>query len=632
MNIATKIAIKLAAIWVILFVISLIASIPGKPIPLLYAIPVFGVITTAAACFFLRKTIVKPLNQFFLVADKLIDGDISESYDELKLIELDQIHSSLKKIVASLFESQAQISNYVEQIAVINEELNQKVDSLSVLYFASQIMATSLDPDTVSKNFLNIFTEKLGLSGAALMLYEPSTDQTTIKNLTGLSPELFTKFKFYSDYQLLQEAVSSDSCWHVCDTNKERLAEDFDTEELKKIELISSMKLKDHFVGLLLLAGKKSGEPFTETDLDLYKALTGLATTAVNNANLFENSEATKNDLDHKVFNLMTLQQSGKVLSSTLNMRELLDISIDMFLETVWANRGVLMLYGEDNTALEVKASKGITPEELAKIEKMPGESWVISTIKKEKKPVFSQEVIGNLYKNNTVIKDMELAFTVYVPLIREGDLYGIVKIGEKINGQPFTDNDIDFFETLASQAVISLENARLYSLAITDSVTKLYVHRYFQLRLSEEVARCKRYNSTLSLLMCDIDHFKNVNDTYGHQQGDLVLKYVAKILKKNTRNTDIPTRYGGEEFTIILPETTTEDAKIVAERIRSDVEEFEFPNLTDPSSPIRCTMSIGVAGFPLDADNKDQLIQRSDAALYQGKNSGRNRVIVCGE
>ena len=142
---------------------------------------------------------------------------------------------------------------------------------------------------------------------------------------------------------------------------------------------------------------------------------------------------------------------------------------------------------------------------------------------------------------------------------------------------------------------------------------------------------RSRRYNSTISLLMCDIDHFKNVNDTYGHQQGDCILREVSRIIRKNVRNTDIACRYGGEEFAIILPETTQSDAKIVAERIRRDVAKCDFPSIMPGQPPIHCSISIGVAGFPLNADNKDQLIQKADAALYKAKDGGRNQVVLCG-
>jgi diguanylate cyclase (GGDEF)-like protein len=391
------------------------------------------------------------------------------------------------------------------------------------------------------------------------------------------------------------------------------------------------MRIKDHFVGLVILGHKKDGTTYGEPEIQLMQALVGLASTSINNAMLFENSETTKNELDHKVFNLMTLQQSGKVLSSTLDLNELINISIDMFLETVWSNKGILMLFSDDRPELEVKAFKGMSKEEILELKKDPAETWAMTTIEKEKKPILAQELASkSSYQSYSTI-NRNLPFAVYVPMLKEGELYGVVKVGPKINGEPFTENDLEFFATLSSQAVIAFENARLYSLAITDSITKLYVHRYFQLRLDEEVARSRRYNSTISLLMCDIDHFKSINDNYGHQQGDLILKEISKILRKNVRTTDIAARYGGEEFAIILPETTQADAKIVAERIRRDVSQYEFASIIPGQPPLKCSISIGVAGFPLNADNKDQLIQKADSSLYRAKDMGRNKVILCG-
>lgn len=109
------------------------------------------------------------------------------------------------------------------------------------------------------------------------------------------------------------------------------------------------------------------------------------------------------------------------------------------------------------------------------------------------------------------------------------------------------------------------------------------------------------------------------------------MLKEISNILRKNVRNTDIAARYGGEEFSIILPETTQSDARVVAERIRRDVYKHDFPSLIPGQPPLKCTISIGVAGFPLNADTKDQLIQKADSALYKAKETGRNKVVLCG-
>lgn len=626
MNIALKIVLYLACFSALFY-----ATACGFGLPIDGAVFAVGAILYIALVYILvSNKIVKPMEKFVDIADKIVDGDNVEGYEDLKFNDMRHLQSSFTKIFSSLIESRIAIEEYMKTIGDINRELNEKVDSLSALYFASQAMGGSLNIDTLARNFITIFTDRLGVSGSGLMLYSDKNDVVSVKDLVGISPEIFGKFKFYSDHRILARVFSDEGFWQPEEQDINMLVAEFESDEIRKIKLLFPMRIKDHFVGLLILSEKKNGEKYTKSDFELFQAIVGLASTSINNAMLFERSEETKNDLDHKVFNLMTLQQASKVLCSTLNLEELINISIDMFLETVWANKGVLMLAKDEGIGLEVKAFKGVTKEEIDALSRDPSESWVMATMEKERKPIFSRELVGSSYQSYMAI-NKELAFAGYVPMLKENELYGVVKVGPKINGEAFSDNDLEFFETLASQAVIAFENARLYSLAITDSITKLYVHRYFQLRLEEEVARSRRYNSTISLLMCDIDHFKNVNDTYGHQQGDCILREVSHIIRKNVRNTDIPARYGGEEFAIILPETTQADAKIVAERIRRDVANFDFPSIANGQTAVKCSISIGVAGFPLNADNKDQLIQKADSALYRAKDSGRNRVALCG-
>lgn len=627
MNIAIKLDLWLIFFWSAIYFIFPLLGLPISGPALLIA----GICTILAVHLVLVRKVLVPLRQFIEIADQVADGDVSEGLKDLKISDLEEVQGSFTKIVGSLIESRVVIEDYMRAIGEMNKELEKKVDSLSVLYSASQSMGGSLNVDTLIRNLISTFTDRLEIAGAAIMLYNDKTDLVSIKDLLGISPELFAKFRFYSDHQILVKIFDESGFWIPDDQEHNLMVAEFESDEVRSLRLFMPMRIKDHFVGLIVLAGKKDESEYQEAEIQLMQALVGLASTSINNAMLFENSETTKNELDHKVFNLMTLQQSGKVLSSTLDLNELINISIDMFLETVWSNRGVLMLFSDDRPELEVKAFKGLSKEEVLELKKDPAETWAMTTIEKEKKPILAQELASkSSYQSYSTI-NRNLPFAVYVPMLKEGELYGVVKVGPKINGEPFTENDLEFFATLASQAVIAFENARLYSLAITDSITKLYVHRYFQLRLEEEVARSRRYNSTISLLMCDIDYFKAINDNYGHQQGDAILKEISKILRKNVRNTDIAARYGGEEFAIILPETTQADAKIVAERIRRDVSQCDFPSIIPGQPPLKCSISIGVAGFPLNADNKDQLIQKADSSLYRAKDMGRNKVILCG-
>lgn len=596
-------------------------------------VPYAAIVTATAVVVqvIIYRSIMKPLRRFVEISDNIADGDFDQTLEKVEFAAVQDVHQGMAKIVSTLVESRGAIENYMQTISSMNKELAQKVDSLSVLYSASRSMGTTLSIDSLIRTLLTLFIERIGTTGAAIMLYNERTDMITIKDLLGFPPELFAKFRFYSDNKVASNILSEEECWSPAETDLTLMSAEFETDAVRSIRNLFPMRIKDHFVGIVVIGEKKDGSAYSDADRQLIQAVVGLACTSINNATLYEKSESTKNELDRKVFNLMALQQAGKVLSSTLNLDDLIKSSIDMFLETVWANKGVLMLSAEDRPDLEVKAFKGISTEEVDGLIKDPAESWAMTTLEKEKKPILSHELSKASNFQSYMAVNRPLPFSVYIPLLKEGEIYGVMKIGQKINGEPFTENDLEFFTTLASQAVIAYENARLYSLAITDSITKLYVHRYFQLRLDEEVKRSRRYNSTLSLLLCDIDHFKLINDQYGHQQGDIILREVSLILRRNIRSTDIAARYGGEEFVIILPETTQSDARIVAERIRRDTAKFEFPALASGQAPLHCTISIGVAGFPLNADSKDELIQKADSSMYQAKGQGRNRVVLCG-
>lgn len=196
----------------------------------------------------------------------------------------------------------------------------------------------------------------------------------------------------------------------------------------------------------------------------------------------------------------------------------------------------------------------------------------------------------------------------------------------EKIDSQ-----EEDFFKVVVKQAFIIMENSWLYnkvkSLAVTDSLTGIYNHGFLYECLCKEYARAERYKLPLSFLMLDMDYFKKVNDSYGHPQGDTVLCKISHILRNNIRVCDTIGRYGGEEFSIILPESKLEDSVNLAERIRKEVEQYNFGEV---NKVIRCTISIGVSSYPdPGVKNLEDLINKADRALYNAKAEGRNRVCI---
>ncbi len=204
---------------------------------------------------------------------------------------------------------------------------------------------------------------------------------------------------------------------------------------------------------------------------------------------------------------------------------------------------------------------------------------------------------------------------------------HGVITVAR--HDREFSNDDRELLRSLAAQATLALENVGLHfqvqRQAVTDELTGLTNHGRFQELLGHEVEQVRRYHNPLSLIMLDIDNFKSINDTYGHQQGDVVLRHVAHVVQDSSREVDVPARYGGEEMALILPHTDLDGAYAIAERVRVAVEALRVPRL-DGKGPLRITASVGVASAS-DGD-KDGLITAADAALYTAKRQGKNRTI----
>lgn len=188
------------------------------------------------------------------------------------------------------------------------------------------------------------------------------------------------------------------------------------------------------------------------------------------------------------------------------------------------------------------------------------------------------------------------------------------------------------FVSTLAGEAAIVIENARLYeateALTLEDALTGLYNQRRLQATLDEELRRAERYRREFSFIMLDIDYFKHYNDTNGHPKGDAVLQTIAQLLVEHTRDVDSVYRYGGEEISVVLPETSKDTAYELAERLRRVIQEHHFEG-EEKQPDKELTVSMGVATYPTDAVSKEGLINKADQAMYGAKKAGRNRVVM---
>ena len=210
------------------------------------------------------------------------------------------------------------------------------------------------------------------------------------------------------------------------------------------------------------------------------------------------------------------------------------------------------------------------------------------------------------------------------LPLVAKGQSIGLVELFS-MGHMTWSEELLELARTMANEAAMALENARLYEearkLADRDPLTSFYNHRFLHERLGEEVVRTQRARRPLSVLMLDLDDFKLVNDTFGHLFGDRVLTWTAELIRSTLRASDIPARYGGDEFAIILPETNEEEARNAAERIIEAFQQHAFQG--EQRGPVPIGASIGVATYPADGRTATDLIAAADRALYRVKRDG---------
>ena len=224
---------------------------------------------------------------------------------------------------------------------------------------------------------------------------------------------------------------------------------------------------------------------------------------------------------------------------------------------------------------------------------------------------------------------------SLIVPLVQRNHLDGILVLGEKISlpeEQGYSSYEKELILTIASLAAVAIYNSTLLERSSTDMMTHLKLKYFFYNVLTDKLDAAMAQNLPLAVIMFDIDFFKRFNDTYGHACGDYVLQTVAKIIRSCIRSCDLASRYGGEEFTVMLDKTGKDDAMTVAERIRQHVEEYDF---CYENQHVKVTISIGVTVFDSEKNlvsSPKQLVDQADQALYVSKRSGRNRVTFADE
>jgi diguanylate cyclase (GGDEF)-like protein len=333
--------------------------------------------------------------------------------------------------------------------------------------------------------------------------------------------------------------------------------------------------------------------------------------------------EETIDDVRRQVFDLTTMLEIGKTLNASLSLDDVLDIIILTCSGHFHASAAHLLLPVE-------KDGQSFFSYPSDSDEMRLDTNHPLITYFKDQKGVVHIEDIKKMKDIKDVYERLvQDRIEIIVPLRFKYQINGILCIAKKETefGARYTDDEVRYLDIIAGFASVAIENARLYEMATLDRKTGLYNHGFFQNRLVEEMERAERYKTDLTLIILDLDHFKKVNDTHGHMKGDEVLIAIADTLRQQIRTYDIPARFGGEEFMIILPETDGTSALIVAERIRKSIHKLKFAS---SEGNFAVTSSFGVASY-LHSTNltEDIFIEQSDKALYHAKENGRDQVVL---
>lgn len=344
--------------------------------------------------------------------------------------------------------------------------------------------------------------------------------------------------------------------------------------------------------------------------------------------------ESLDSELKKRIFDFYALFQETETLYSILDEERLFFTLTSIMEKHLESTQVLIMLPDPSSGNLLAKCAKGLELSQFPNLV-IPKESPFFLWIKSKDDPFTLKSVSPQAKEDHfytfLLDKKFETASRFSLP---DGN-FGAIFLGKKINENPYDSKDLTEFSVLANMAGLALKNIEQYktmeALSYTDSMTGLYNYRYFYKRLNEEVFRAKRFDRKIALVIFDIDEFKAYNDTFGHQSGDRVLKQLGEHLLKGVRSIDVVSRYGGDEFCVIMPETDEKECTRFMDRLLKSIETHLFKD-EFLEHEHRMTVSLGGAVYPKDAKNVDRLIYCSDMALLRAKSLGKNKSILYSE
>jgi diguanylate cyclase (GGDEF)-like protein len=332
--------------------------------------------------------------------------------------------------------------------------------------------------------------------------------------------------------------------------------------------------------------------------------------------------------VDDKTARLHALNEIALIVTSSLSLSEILDQIMLYGAPLAGARAVCIAFYDETSGSFINQVTRGLSDRYVTKMSFPPG--GLSAEVMRRGEPVLCSDRPGAAFPLWEEARVEGIRSVVCLPLASDQQRLGVI-LFYRDDRDEFNFEDVELIRTFSHLATHAIQNARLHArtvdMAETDALTGLYNRRKLEQRLREEIQRAQRSRKPLSLMLLDVDHFKNVNDTYGHAAGDAVLRALSDTLRREIRDIDLVARVGGEEFMFLLPDTDADLALRVAERIRRALVVLTID--APAQERLHVTASIGIACYPLHANGAEPLMAHADRALYAAKQLGRNRSVL---
>ena len=487
------------------------------------------------------------------------------------------------------------------------------MQKISILYDASQAVLSTFALDEVLNHILQVARDYFRLQNGAILLLDPRTKTLKVSAYMGEASQA-------GDAPL---KLGEGLCGAAAELKRPIYSPDVkkDRRYIQNIpstrsELAIPMMVRDEILGVL---DCQADQPafFDNETIDLLTIFSTQASIALQNAQLYSREQRRRKQME-------AIYAVARQTTSVLELDELLNELCRVILQSFSVDHVSVVLY--ENGHLVLSRERGSLHARMAQGDRLPDSSGLCARALATGEPAIENDV----RQAPGYIRGYDEAESeACLPLISFGEPLGVLVLDSARLGA-FDPEDVLAMQSLADICATAIQNARHFerarSLANIDGLTGIYNRRYFEQRINEELERNTRYSGTLALIMLDIDHFKRLNDEFGHLLGDEVLRQISTLFTQHLRKIDVVCRYGGEEFAILVPETGGSSAVAVAEKLRHIVESWSFPGVPRP-----VTVSAGVATFPTDGRTRDELMKAADDALYAAKQQGRNRVVSAG-